>query len=231
MNSTRLIAAFGVCAGLMSPLATSAATYDVAADWSTTANPNGPWSYLHGTTLLPNQPTSCCGLPAVPSFAPSAAPGSFLPWFGQVPGSGEIQVHSYDPFNGAAALGEAVLAWTAPDTGLADISGYFYYGQYTDRRSNDVTIRLGATVLGSAVLSYFDHQDSAHRWNFAFDNLAVTAGDMVTVTFQRSAGYAPGSGDAGNMVVNLTPVPEPATYMLLLAGLTTLALARRQRPS
>lgn len=230
MKQSKLFALIGLCMGLMLPLATPAATYDVAADWSTTDNPNGPWSYLHGATVLPNQPSSCCGLPPVPSFAPSMVPGSFLPWFGHVDGSSEILVHSYDPFNGALALGEAVLVWTAPESGLADVSGYFHYAQYGDARSNDVTIRLGSTVLGGAVLSYLEHQDAAHPWSFSFDNLAVTAGDMVTVTFQRSAGYWPGSGDAGNMVVKLTPVPEPATYALLLVGLTVLVLTRRTRP-
>lgn len=232
MKHASLLGLVGVCAALVSPVGTAAVIYDVAADWSTTDNPNGPWSYLHGTALLPNQPTACCGLPAAPSFAPSHVPGTFLPVFGQATSGADIYVHSYDPFNGGAAQGEAVLAWTAPMSGLADVSGYFYYSQITDQRSNDVSIRLGSSVLGSAVLSYLDHQDEANRWSFSFNNLAVNTGDMLTVIFQRSAGQSAGSSNVGNLTVTLTAaaVPAPPTGALIFAGMAALigSLVRRR---
>ena len=220
----RIAAAIAVAIGL-APVARGE-TYNVAADWSNTANPNGVWSYLQGTTLLPSQPTTCCGLPDVPSFAPSHSPGTFLPIFVRSLDGSEIGVHSWDPFNGQAALGEAVLAWTAPDAAIIDVSGYFYYGQYTDFRSNDVIVRLRDTVLDSAVLSYFSHQNSANRWNFSFANLSVSTGDKLTFTFQRSAGYAAGSGDGGNVIVVTTPVPEPHVYILMLAGLSAIIIRK-----
>lgn len=222
----------GVCGALMSPVGTAAVIYDVAADWSTTDNPNGPWSYLQGTALLPNQPTACCGLPVAPSFAPSYVSGTFLPVFGQATPGADIYVHSYDPFNGGAAQGEAVLAWTAPMSGLVDVSGYFYYSHFPHQRSNDVTILLGSSVLGSAVLSYLEHQDEANQWSFSFNDLAVNTGDMLTMVFQRSAGQSSGSSDAGNLTVTFTAaaVPAPPTGALIFAGMAALiaSLVRRR---
>lgn len=231
MKNSSVLWLVGVCAALVSPVGTAAVIYDVAADWSTTANPNGPWSYLQGTALLPNQPTACCGLPVAPSFAPSHVPGTFLPAFGQATPGADIYVHSYDPFNGGAALGEAVLAWTAPMSGLADVAGYFYYSQAPFQRSNDVTILLGSRVLGSAVLSYLEHQDEANQWNFSFNDLAVNTGDMLTVIFQRSAGQSAGSYDAGNLTVALTAaaVPAPPTSALIFTGMAALITSLRRR--
>ncbi len=236
MKHCNVLALVGVCAALVSPVGTAAVIYDLAADWSTTDNPNGPWSYLNGTALLPNQPTTCCGLPVAPSFAPSHVSGTFLPVFGQATPGADIYVHSYDPFNGQAAQGEAVLAWTAPISGLADVSGYFYYSQIPYQRSNDLTVRLGSTVLSTAVLSYLVHQDAANRWEFSFNNLAVNAGDMLTVMFQRSAGQSAGSSDSGNLTIALTAgavpvgnVPAPPTNALIFAGMAALIVSSVRR--
>jgi hypothetical protein len=66
----------------------------------------------------------------------------------------DVFVHSYDPFNGGTFIGEAVLAWTAPSAGLVDVSGYFYYAQLPQQRSNDIVIRNGPIVVGSQTVSY-----------------------------------------------------------------------------
>ena len=206
---------------------TSAATDDWAADWSATANPNGPWAYLRGATLLPHQPTTCCGLPPSEAFAPSNVPGRFLPIFYRpgAPGT-DVFVHSYDGFNGGGFLGEATLTWTAAHSGEIDVSGYFYYGQLPFQRSDLVTLRLGSTVLGSSTISFLEHATPATRWDFVFDDLAVTAGDVLSVTFQRTPGFSSGSVVGGNVVV-VSTVPEPATAGLLALGLVLLAARRR----
>src|SRR6266545_5988916 len=62
----------------------SAATYDLAADWSNAANPNGVWTYREGTNALPSVADwTPLGSPVVqPAWAPSSAGGNFLPaWF------------------------------------------------------------------------------------------------------------------------------------------------------
>lgn len=206
-----------------------AQTYNLAEYWSTTQNPVGPWSYRHGSAILPSQPTTCCGLPAVPSFAPSHSPGTFLPVFFRAGGEGtDISVHSYDPFNGGAALGEATLVWTAPSAGLADVSGYFYYTQLPQVRSNDLTVRINGVVLGSEVVSANQHASFADRWSFAFPNLSVDVGDMISVTFVRSPSQFAGSTVTGNLIISSVPEPESVVFMLL--GLAIVgAIVRRHR--
>lgn len=206
----------------------SAQTYDVARDWSPTNNPNGPWSYLRGSTLLPYQPTTCCGIPPTTSFAPSSVSGSFLPIFWKPDGPGfDFAVHSYDPFNGGTFIGEAVLAWTAPSTGIVDISGHFYYGQLPLLRSNDIIIRSGTTILGSQTVSYQSFFDSSHPWGFSYVGVPVNAGDVVSVTFQRTPGFASGTGVVGDVLVSL--VPEPTSAILMSAGLVLLVLLRKSK--
>ncbi len=56
--ATRLVPCARICLSIAavwlfcSPLA-QATTYDLSADWSTSSNPNGDWSYKQGATPLP----------------------------------------------------------------------------------------------------------------------------------------------------------------------------------
>ena len=208
--------------------AVHAVTYNLATDWSTTSNPNGPWEYLRGSTLLPYQPTSCCGLPPGPSFAPSAAAGTFLPVFFRPGAQGsDFFVHSYDSFNGGAFIGEATLTWTAPVAGPTTVSGYFYYAQAPLQRSNDVTIRMGTVVVASQTVSYLNHADAASRWDFSSPSIDLNAGDVIAITFQRTSGFSAGTVVAGNVIVS--SIPEPAQAALLLIGFGTIVATRKLR--
>jgi len=208
----------------------SAATYNLATDWNAGANPSGAWSFLSGSTLLPYwdamPPLSGSG-----GFAPSPDFGYFLPVFWQSGGSGtEILVHSYDGYNGNGASGEAILTWTSPATGTMDLSGYFYYGQPTLARSNDVAIALDGNTLLSTTVSSTQHQDSASRYSFSFDDLAVVAGETLKISFVRTAGHAPGTVTVMDVTVTTQPVPEPATWVLMLGGLGVAGWLGRRRP-
>ena len=69
----------GLSLGAIASPGSATPLYDLNSDWSNTANPNGPWAYYGGTTLLPydaNWTPSGCILPA---FAPGNASGSYLP--------------------------------------------------------------------------------------------------------------------------------------------------------
>jgi len=231
-------------AALATTLAASAdaAVYNLALDWSISENPNGPWSMLSGDRVLPSSVT-CCGLPAAPSFAPSSSVRTFLPVFYQAGGAGsDVSVHSYDPFNGLAATGEAILAWTALEDGLIDVSGYFYYDQNPFLRGNDVIVRLGDRLLDTRTVSAAAHSSPATAWAFLFDDLAVLQGDTLTFTFQRSAGQVSGSVTSGNVSVTTSSitggggntggggsVPEPGTVALTLGGLLAVVLSTRRR--
>lgn len=229
MNLRNIAVPFIALPGLLFALCGAhAQTYDLALDWSTSQNPNGPWSVLRGNTLLPYQTTTCCGLPQTTSFAPSSVPGSFLPVFYR-PGSAgtDIYFHSYDSFNGGVYLGEATVAWTAPSTGTLDLSGYFYYAQNPDARGNLVTVKLGNQVLTTSTVSYWEHASKTAKWEFSFNDLAVIAGETLTITSQRIAGIAAGSSIAGDIRVSM--VPEPATLPSICLGSILVLLTVRNR--
>ncbi len=163
-------------------------------------------------------------------FAPSSNVGTFLPAFWQENAGGDVFVHSYDEANGGAFVGEAVLAWTAPTAGTLNFSGYFYYGHGLLQRSNDVYVRNGATLLDSRTISYQNYNDAASPWQFAFNNVSVNAGDVISFTFARTAGFSTGAIVGGNVQVALTPtisVPEPGTTLLMMAGIAAFFLIAR----
>jgi hypothetical protein len=152
-----------------------------------------------------------------------------LPFFFQTGGTGsDIGVHSVDPFNGNSSLGDAILVWTAPSAGHENVSGYFYYDQPNVSRGQNISIFLGSTLLGSATVAYNSFQDNAHRWNFAFNDVAFNAGDKLAIDFATPSTFG-GSGTvvAGNVIVSA--VPLPAAYALFMGGLGLMGWVSRQR--
>src|SRR5438067_665598 len=121
------------------PLTTNAATgpcaaapqvYDLKADWSDTANPNGTWSYRMSDTLLLNNPfpwvgagyTGCsggCGWPpsvtAIEKVA--GAVKAYSPLVSPYPGALEDGDVLVVPGNGGS------IRWTASESGTINISG------------------------------------------------------------------------------------------------------------
>lgn len=228
MSSIRPV--FGLTVLVAALPASAATTYDLVSDWAPGANPNGTWAYLSGSAILPYWPTMA-PLGGAGGFAPSADVGTFLPVFWRPGAAGtDVFVHSYDGFNGGAASGEAVLQWTSPVTGTIDLSGYFYYAHAPLQRSNDVTVKLGSTQLLAVTTSYVQYQDYANRYSFSFDDLAVSAGDTLLISFVRSPGYAPGTVTGMDVTVVAQAVPEPGTWALMAGGLGLVGwLARRGR--
>lgn len=211
------------------PSRAATTTYDMVADWNPPNNPNGTWAYLQGTSPLPYQ-SSVVPLGGAPGYAPGPSWGNFLPlvWMD----AGAIFVHSVDGANGNPGLGELVMTWTAPATGTVDITGYLYYGQPTLARSNDFSLQLGGKALASGVVSHLVAADEAHKLTFSFTGYGVTAGDVLSLTLQRSAGQTYGTVAVMDWTVTETtpPVPEAETYAMMLAGLGVLgAIARRRR--
>jgi hypothetical protein len=210
----------------------SAATYDLVSDWSS-SNPNGPWAYLQGSTLLPYQP-SVVPLGGNPGFAPCPNYGCFLPLFWQNGGPGsDIFIHSVDAANGDPANGEAMLTWTAPATGTIDISGYLYYGQYGLQRSNDYFLDLGASSLATGTLSYLNASGPANEVHLSFTDLPVTVGEVLSLTLQRSSGEQYGTETGLDLTVaesvQRSVVPEPATWVMMVVGLGAVGAAMRFR--
>lgn len=207
----------------------SVTTYDLINDWSS-SNPNGPWTYLQGSSVLPYQP-SVDSLGGNPGFAPSPHYGGFLPLFWQTAGPGsDIFIHSVDSANGNPAYGEAILTWTAPAAGTIDLTGYLYYGQYGLDRSNDYTLALGADTLATGTLSYVNAYGPANEVPLSFTDLAVTKGEVLSLTLVRSEGQTYGTETGLDLKVVETSVPEPGGWALMLVGVGLAGAALRRAP-
>lgn len=218
---------------LVACITLSAATiYDLKADWSDTNNPNGPWAYRQGTTLLPFQPglgVICCGVLPFGGWAPSANPHAFLPMIvrsvlaaeGALPG--DIWIHSVDDGNGKSANGQANVTWTAPSDGVIDIALGLWHAQTSYNRSNDFYLTLRTALLDSGTISATNGKTRINPYTFNTTGLSVHTGDVIQLTLQRTPGQFSGTSTGVNLTITLTPVPEPATCALLLSGLAALA--------
>jgi hypothetical protein len=213
-------------------------------------NPDGIWTFLAGTTILPYNiipPTGSC-LSAYPGlssdFAAGNVTGNCIPAFavasGTGPGSpddflkGNVVVHSWDPSNGALN-GQAFVTWTAPVKGTITIAGLIWYAQSAQTRSNDYILTLDATTLASGTVAYNSSNgyDRAHPIAFTGGGtLTVNAGDTVALEVLKSQGQPYGSIDGIDLTVTeTTATPEPSSLILLGTGFLGLAGAIRKKLS
>lgn len=119
----------------------------------------------------------------------------------------------------------APLAFT--ETGLTDVqpANYFQWRgtvSYTPSGQDDEQGALAFSIYQAATdTTYTVHWGTADWWNVAFD---VYDSDSNFVGRGVHIGFSAGSGlaDDGHYVGSLTPIPEPETWALMLAGLGLL---------
>ncbi len=141
--------------------------YDVTADWSDKANPNGVWSYRAGGADLPHvDDWQSSGFSSdQPGWATGEETGeAFIPfWFRSIGAelfvhdwiAGDVVVHTTDAGNGGAN-GPATLRWTSPVRGVVTIDGAVWMGRDIGRGNdwfvlhNGVTLTYGTIFDGDA---------------------------------------------------------------------------------
>jgi len=233
--------------------AAQAVTYDLSADYSDTANPNGAWSYMFNGANLPHvaAPSTANALNVAISpngyFSPGNDLNNFSPdlFKAQVNGSAatgysdgdflkdDIVIHSPND-----AIHPLTIVWTAPSAGTVDsLLASVWYAHSPISRSNDVTLSstLSAvtTQLDAWTISKTSHGDKTNAATFTGGSFAVNAGDLITLSFLHSAGESYGSLNGVAMTVEFTaaiaPTPIPGALPLFAAGLAGLGWVRHRK--
>ena len=244
MRVLKMAAATAMALGMACSV--QAATFDLAADWSSISNPNGVWTLRQGTSALGAVP-NWQGL-ADTAWAPSNANGSFLPAFfkasanGPINGlsggcstcdwlAGDVIVHTTDPANGIG-FGAANVLFTTPFAGTANISGATWAGRLLNRTQDWQFFVNGALQTGG-ILPGDGSNGRAAQDGFALSSISLGAGDLLELRLIQNSSAPFGDFVGLNFNVDLTPltsgVPEPASWAMMIAGFGAVGSAMRRR--
>ena len=215
-----LIAATGLLFSASGPA--SATIYDLAADWSDSANPHGPWSYNEGANPLPHvsawQGLSGDFTTAQPAWARGPVGNTNLPcWFKSSATvgvahdwqTGDVITHSTDGFNGVGS-GPANVTWACPGNGAVNISGAVWMGRDIGR-GNHWTLSINSTALSGGDVFSGDISSRASPFNFTngsggaavLANLSVSTGDTFKLQLDKTS--SPGDYTGVNFTIVFTP--------------------------
>ncbi|CAN5415013.1 hypothetical protein BH09PLA1_BH09PLA1_19820 [soil metagenome] len=219
-----------------------AVTYNLTSEFSDANNPNGVWSYRRGTTLLPHNNNA--GANAINAVATNGFWGDSSDYNSTVfrttgPGSaasgyndndflaGDVVAHSTNP-SGSSDIN---VTWTAPGAGSIQYSGAVWYAHSPVTRSNDFMLTLNnLPPLASGTVGPAQNRPNAMTFNSG-GFTSVAAGDELLLYIRPTAGQQFGSLAGLSLVVNFTPIPEPASIALMTATAGAVLLRRRRRIS
>ncbi len=219
----------------------AAVIYDATSEFSTASNPNGVWSYQFsndtvrdGTYSLLTELDPLNVGPAGGSLvwhADAGVPRAQRPFAGvntTTRGTsswavGELAIHPGQSAGGSGA-GMAILSWTSPVTGTADIDFSLAMGLFGnvlwffERNDSSITLASG-TLVGATATDTFSLSNisinTGDRLNFVVDSNGSVGSDLVRLT---------------SATIKTNAVPEPSTFVVLALG-APLGLYRRYRRS
>ncbi len=238
MATVSLVAlALLLAVGLVVPEVEAAIINDLKAEWTTSSNPNGVWTYREGANALPSVANWILpGLNAAqPAWAPSIINGNFLPGWVQSPIdnpggldilAGDVVVHSTDVGNGSVN-GVANVIWTSPFAGTINISGSVWMTRDIGR-SNNWTLSKNAISISSGNIFSGDSFNRANPFNFssgsggpaALQTISVLSGDMIQLAIERTS--IPGDFVGVNLTIESVVAPSPSALILMGSGLLSL---------
>jgi hypothetical protein len=158
---------FAIAFLLLASLAASAQTYSAVADFSPTSNPNGAWSYGYltapGTSLILYTATendNC--VPGISFWGLYLGSCSLLPVVGKNDTTGNVcwATDCLPPDYIVTSPGYTgqlnVVRWTAPESGIYELSGSVMGTDYVYPTSTDFYVRLNGNLLFSTAVDSYD---------------------------------------------------------------------------
>lgn len=209
-------------AGLLTMAGAHAATYDATADFQLTSNPGGVWSYGYSPsastgyalTLFDVSSTTAWNMS---NYVSLGTPSAFINPGPAANGvaTGQIGLHP-----GPAAFGDlAILRFTAPVAGTYAVTGQFFAG--------DIGSMQGLIILNddaaNPLQSFANTTDTSF---FAPLTVTLAAGGHIDFAVGNNGNYLYGSTP---LSVQITAVPEPSVYALMLGGLALVGVVGRRR--
>jgi hypothetical protein len=240
---------FAALISVVAPSIGNATVYNLSSDFSNTANPNGVWSYVYGGNPLAHQAAATAnGNPLIPATAggyfstgpdlnantpdvlKAAVNGSAAGGTNNDFLAGDIVIHS--PNDGTALS----IVWTAPTAGTIDFSSGIWYAHSSVSRANTASVLLDGTLLNSAVISSSSLSGSqrSNPWSNAGNGLSVDAGDQLVFNFVKFAsdfGSLNGISATVDFTPNVSAVPEPSTWAMMILGFAGIGFLAYRRKS
>ncbi len=209
-------------------------------DWAHWANPGDPGAGVVSATFDHPSTTGFSNVSGVDGpltgYDALTGPPDFT-WSGGTPdATGNTHSWNYNP-NSIIGAGETFTFTAVPGHELLNV----YAEDYSGTQSAALPVQLQASLTSGA--SATNTTSLPTFYDGTFDQQGVYAinvqnnsgvNETLTVTFtetavQNGSGFASNTGLYG--VTDVTVVPEPASGMLVLGGLSLLGLRRRRTPS
>ncbi len=233
---------FGAGAALIGSLAIAGAagavTYDAVSEFSS-SNPSGVWSYGYGATgtsfdAYPSYLTDDFGTTGLDGYSVGRSgtvpvilqnySGSTVDFANTVVlPTGLLLLHP-----GARDSEDSIIRFTAPTTAEYNVAGFF---QTLDTSPTGVTliaadsdgVLRSQNFLGSPAM-----EPGTPGGTYDFDaDIVLHAGEWLEIGVNRDANY---TNDSTGLSLNISTVPEPAAWALMLVGFGALgAVSRRRR--
>lgn len=198
---------------------------DLRRDYSTTANPNGAWSYNGGGSPL--------GYTAAwNGFGPSwTAGGADLAWTKATYSShtfqsdwsvGDIVVHGSDGNSTGGQIRPANATWTSTFNGIVNIAGSTWLAFDNHDRGSVWSISLNDRVLSMGTITSFASYGESSPFYFrdgsggagALQNIVLHTGDVLKLQFDKTSRW--GAMNVANFTV-YDAVPEGSRSGILFA--------------
>lgn len=234
-----------LCAAALAATGAQAAVFDAAADFSATTNTDtSVWSYRTSTSAVHDG-----SYPLLPNFGPFAGftgpPAGTAGWAQTgVPAIGVNTTNADQYFIGfgegakftwpAGALfmhpgsnSLAVVSWRSPTAAVLSINFSFVdLDANPDPRMSDGVSWSVEKNSGAGALAAGSFANGGHSDPISLSHITVAAGDRIQFIVGNNGNH---EADSTRLMATITttPVPEPASWLLALAGGGLLLVRRR----